>query len=270
MESLRKHQITAYRICEKIPLKQLANLDLVIGATIEYKSSEQIELQAENFKVYIFSFGAIAFFDCPQAEQEEIITRFLNEFSSIISGIQSDLTSVSDAINIRIGEKSNTDFGTINVQSLDDTALRIVALLLAHSVVIDYYEQHVDNILEASTNYLNKIKGKIAIPRNTKELLTFMVDSMQTRQNIITNLFVFDSPEEIWEDPYLDRLYNETKRMFDIATRFKAIDYKLKLVQDNLSLIAGLASARSNFWLEFIIIVLILTEILIPVVKYFL
>ncbi len=266
----RKHQITAYRICEKIPLRQLNNIDLVVGATIEYRSSELIELHTEDFKTYIFSFGAIAFFDCPQPQQEEIITRFLNEFSSIISGIQSDLTAVSDSVAIRTGEKTNSDFGTINVKDLDNQEIRIVALLISHSVVIDYYEQHVENLLETSTNYLSKIRKRASIPRKTKELVTFMVDSMQTRQNIITNLFVLDAPEDVWEDPHLDKLYNETKRMFDISSRFKAVDYKLKLIQDNISLIADLASARSNFWLEFIIIVLILTEILIPVFKYFL
>lgn len=266
----KKHSMTAYRICDKIPLKQLPNIDMVAGATIVYKSSDQIELHTEDYRIYIFSFGAIAFFDCPQAQQEEIITRFLNEFSSLISGIQSDLSSVSDSINLRVSEKENTDFGTINVKNLNSLTIRIVAMLLSHSCVIDFYEQHVDNSLEASTNYLNKIRKRLSIPRKTKELTKFMVDSMQTRQSIITNLFVFDSPEEIWEDPYLDRVYNETKRMFDIASRFKTIDYKLKLIQDNLSLIANLAAARSNFWLELIIVLLILTEILIPVVKYFL
>lgn len=266
----KKHKLTAYRICEKIPLKQLTNLDIVIGATIVYRSSDQIELQIDDYRVYIFNFGAIAFFNCPQPEQAEIITRFLNEFSSMISGIQTDLTSVSDSVQVKVGDKKNTEFYTINVKNLENQSIRILALLLSNSVIIDYYEQYVESILEASTNYLSKVRKSSSIPRSTKELLAFMVDSMQTKQNIITNLFVLDAPEEIWESPSLDKLYNETKRMLDISSRFKAIDYKLKLVQDNLSLISNLSSARSNFWLEFIIIVLILTEILIPVFKYYL
>ena len=267
MES-KKHKMTAYRICEKIPIRLLSNIDLVIGGVIASRSSEYLELHSQDFRMYIFNFGSIAFFNCPQPQQEEVITRFLNEFSAVISGIQSDLTSVSDSLSIRTGEKTRIDFDGINLEDLDDQPLRISALLLSHSVVLDYYEQHVENILEQSTNYLTKLKARSTIPRNTKDLVNFMVESMQTKQNIITNLFVFDSPEEVWDDPYLDKLYGSIKRMLEIAPRFKAIDYKLKLIQENLSLITNLSSARSGFWLELTIVLLILFEIMMTIFNH--
>ena len=54
--------------------------------------------------------------------------------------------------------------------------------------------------------------------------------------------------------------------MLEISSRFRALDYKLKLIQENLSVIVELSSTRSNLWLEFIIVVLIVVETLIALV----
>jgi len=261
----KKHNVTAFRICEKIPIRQLNNIEEVLGAAIVYRSSEQLELHKGGYRIYMFNFGGIAFFDCPNDEQGEIITRFLNEFSSIIVGIQWDLMSLSDNVKIKFGEKTKIDFDCISISTRDNETLRVIALILTHSVVLDYYERHVEDMLELSTNYMIKNKGKI--PRETKGLVTFLVEGMRTKQHIISNLFVLDSPEEVWENPELDKIYQETRKMFEISSRFKAIDYKLKLIQDNLAMIVNLSSARSNLWLELAIVFLILFEIVIAIAR---
>ena len=261
----KKHNVTAFRVCEKIPIRQLNNIEEVLGATIVYRSSEQLELHKNKYRIYMFNFGGIAFFDCPAEEQGEIITRFLTEFSSIIVGIQWDLTSLSDSVRIKFSEETKIDFDCINLSTRDNEPLRIIALVLAHSVVIDYYERHVENMIELSTNYMARIRGKI--PRATKNLVTFLVEGMQTKQHIITNLFVLDSPEEVWENPELDKIYQETRKMFEISSRFKAIDYKLKLIQDNLAMIVNLSSNQSNLILELAIVLLIIFEILMTFVR---
>jgi len=262
---LKKHSITAFRVCEKIPIRQLNNVEEALGATIVYRSSEQLELHKDKYRIYMFNFGGIAFFDCPAEEQGEIITRFLTEFSSIIVGIQWDLSSLSDSVKVKFGENAKIDYDCINLPNRNNEPLRIIALVLAHSVVIDYYERHVENMIELSTNFMAKNRGKI--PRATKNLVTFLVEGMQTKQHIITNLFVLDSPEEVWEKPELDKIYQETRKMFEISSRFKAIDYKLKLVQDNLAMIVELSSSRSNILLELAIVVLIIFEIAMTFVR---
>jgi len=260
-------QITAFRVCEKIPLKTLNNIEEVLRAEITYRSADEIELKRYDSTIYIFNFGVVAFFNCEPDEQAELITRFLNEFSSVITGIEADISSVSDSVKIRIGEDTRITFDSIDLPSAESDTLRIIALVLSHSVMLDYYEHHVDNLLELSITQLTESKKSGWIPRGIKRLRNFLVECMQTKQNIITNLFVLDSPEEVWESPELDRLYQETRRMFDISLRFKSLDYKLKIIQENLSVILNVVSSRSGFWLELIIVLLILTEIVLAMLK---
>ena len=263
----RRNQITAFRICEKIPLKTLNNIEEVLRAEITYKSPDQIELKKYDSTIYIFNFGVIAFFNLEPEDQEEILTSFLSEFSSVISGIEQDISSVSDSVKVHIGEENKIDFDNIYLTAPEDDYIRIVALVLSHSVMLDYYEHHVDNLLELSTTQLTESKNSGWIPRGVKRLRNFLVECMQTKQNIITNLFVLDAPEEVWENAELDKLYQGTRKMFDISVRFKALDYKLKLIQENLTMILNMVSSRSGFWMELIIVLLILTEILMAIAK---
>jgi len=262
-----RNQITAFRICEKIPLKTLNNIEEVLRSEITYRSPDQIELKKDESTIYIFNFGIIAFFNLDHDDQEETLTRFLSEFSSVITGIEQDISSVSDSVKIRFGEENKIDFDSIYLTAAEDDYLRIVALILSHSVMLDYYEHHVDNLLELSTAQLIESKKSGWIPRGVKKLRNFLVECMQTKQNIITNLFVLDAPEEVWESPELDKLYQGTRKMFDISLRFKALDYKLKLIQENLTMILNMVSSRSGFWMELLIVLMILFEILMAIAR---
>ncbi|MFH1223663.1 MAG: hypothetical protein V1647_04905, partial [Pseudomonadota bacterium] len=115
MTEQKRHTVTAFRVCEKIPIRQLNNIEEVLGAEIIHRTSEQLELHKDRYRIYMFNFGGIAFFDCPAEEQGEIITRFLTEFSSIIVGIQWDLTSLSDSVKIRFGDSAKVDFDSITL-----------------------------------------------------------------------------------------------------------------------------------------------------------
>lgn len=265
----KKYLIVAYRIAEKISIRNLNNIDVILESTIIRRSSEEIELHTNTgARIYIFNFGSIAFFNCPRIKQKQIINKLAKEFSSAISGIQVDLFAISDHIPLRTGEKTRIDFDLIRIPDLDNEALRIVALILSHSVTIDYYEQHVENLLELSNSHLVQIRKRWRLPTATQKLTNFLVECMITKQQIITNLFVLDSPDELWENSELDTIYKETKKMLEISSRFKALDYKLKLIQENLSIIVELSSTRSNLWLEFIIVVLILVELFLALIRH--
>ncbi|MEI6093275.1 MAG: RMD1 family protein, partial [bacterium] len=130
------------------------------------------------------------------------------------------------------------------------------------------YEQHVENLLELSNTHLVQIRKRWRLPTATQKLTNFLVECMITKQQIITNLFVLDSPDELWENPELDIIYKDLKKMMEISSRFKSLDYKLKLIQENLSIIVELSSTRSNLWLEFIIVVLIVVELFLALVRH--
>ena len=94
-----------------------------------------------------------------------------------------------------------------------------------------------------------------------KDLLKFIGRTLNIKNSIIDNLYIFDAPEEVWENEHLERIDKGLKKTFDLKMRYQDIDYKLKIVQDNLRLFTDLLQNRESTRLEWIIIILILIEV---------
>jgi len=58
--------------------------------------------------------------------------------------------------------------------------------------------------------------------------------------------------------------------MFEIKDRYKTLDYKLRMIQENLELIANLLQYRHANYLEWAIIILIAIEIFFSIYEHFL
>ena len=79
----------------------------------------------------------------------------------------------------------------------------------------------------------------------------------------MATLYLLDKPDETWNDQFLDSLYREAADMFEIRERYKTLDYKLRMIQENLELIADLLQYRNATYLEWTIIILIAAEIVL-------
>ena len=66
-----------------------------------------------------------------------------------------------------------------------------------------------------------------------------------------------------WDDPGMDRIYDELRAEFDLVDRYQALEMKLRSVQEALELILDVARDRRLVWLEITIVALIVLEILL-------
>jgi Uncharacterized conserved protein len=73
---------------------------------------------------------------------------------------------------------------------------------------------------------------------------------------------VFDTPDETWDDEYLNKIDQGLRNTFDLKVRFKDLDYNLQIVTENLQLFKDLMQHRRSDLLEIIIILLILVEVI--------
>jgi required for meiotic nuclear division protein 1 len=76
-------------------------------------------------------------------------------------------------------------------------------------------------------------------------------------------LYILDDPNLVWDNEDLAVLNRLLKANFDINTRFKDLDYRLQIVEDNLRLFTDVLNVRESSRLEWIVIVLIFIEIMI-------
>jgi uncharacterized Rmd1/YagE family protein len=85
---------------------------------------------------------------------------------------------------------------------------------------------------------------------------------MNLKNRITENLYIFDSPDETWENENLNKIDMGLKRTFDLQERFRNIQEGLGIIKENLELFKDIMQYRNSNLLEWIIIVLIFVEVL--------
>ena len=153
------------------------------------------------------------------------------------------------------------NFNSIELPEINDAVIEIIMLNIAQSVSLDFYENLGSTIVEETgklTNELEKV-GKLKI--NKINLLKFIGKTLNIKNSIIDNLYIFDAPEIVWENEYLNKVDDALKKSLDLKMRYRDIDYKLKIVQENLTLFTDLLQNKESNRMEIIVIVLILIEV---------
>ena len=82
-------------------------------------------------------------------------------------------------------------------------------------------------------------------------------------------MYIFDSPEETWEDEELNKLDQGLKKTFELQARFRNVQEGLAIVKENLDLLKDLLQNRNSARLEWIIIILIMVEVVNLILEKF-
>ena len=92
-------------------------------------------------------------------------------------------------------------------------------------------------------------------------MLKFIGKALNTQNDIAENLYIFDEPDLVWDDEYLDLLHKGLSKHFDLRLRFTDVEYTLRIIENNLDVFREISHQRESSLLEWIIITLILVEV---------
>ena len=149
------------------------------------------------------------------------------------------------------------------VDRLGTTRAAVVALVVAQSVAIETYERIVVGLFDRTRRLLAQLENRGVVPMRTRKLHRFIGEAVGRRSEVLSTLHRLDKPDATWDDPAMDRIYDDLKAEFDLGDRFTALESKLRVVQDGLELLLGVARDRRLLWLEVAIVALIGLEIVL-------
>ena len=250
--------IEAVQIAESFNIKKIRaefHTETTSGST-----SEVFYVLENNKYLYLFDYGVIVFANYNAVEKNECLD-FVKNYANL--NVNLDL---SEEYQIEIDEKIANVIIKNNyviVPKTDPSVLRIVMLNIGQSVALEYYETLTDKLISSSKEYILELemKGKLSISKIN--LLKYIGKVLNVKNSIIDNLYILDDPNLVWDNEDLNFLNRQLKVNFDINTRFKDLDYRLQIVEDNLTLFTDVLNVRESSRLEWIVIILIAIEILI-------
>lgn len=250
------YSIQAYNLFDSINIKAIRSLlaGKVVGTTPQHMALQY----GDQSYLFVFRFGCLVFFNVPP----EIVDRETEKLSAALPGRLPYPST--ETFTIKVGESpTKVEFEYVELKKPTLDAIRLIGMTVGQSAALEYFELNTDRMVYDTSSFMQDLAKGGSVPLRTKKVLRIIGSTASTRQNIISNLSILDPPDETWKSKELEKLHHELQQNFEIATRFKTLDRKLTLIQDNIEILADLIESRKANILEALIVLLIVMEILL-------
>lgn len=207
--------------------------------------------------IFVYSFGAIVFYDADENTQNDVI----KAIKGLRMGNAHD--EIFDEYLVIESLKNSVEFNQIRLKSIDLDKLKIIALILAQSAALESYEMQVDRIIDSFSALNKQLKEKGKLRVSDKQLMKIIGTNSSIIEVIVSKLALLEKPASTWENEETEMLFNRLHYMFEIDERFKHIEYKLDFIENNSELMLDITTNRRAAMLELIIIILIVLELVI-------
>lgn len=264
--------VRAYQIAEEIDIKRCraefpGDLAATSPGELFYRrklasplAPQVVENKAEEGYLYVMDYGVVIFAGYGDAEATAIIDRLM----PFCQGSLKDASTASPGEEFRVHEGSQDlllDFNDIHLPVLTAEALRIVMLYVGQSAALDHYERILNGMMDETARFSKELEAHGRLKTSQRNVQRFIGRILAVRNRIIDNLYIMDAPDITWENEFLDKVDRGMKKTFDVAERFRSLDYQLRETRESLELFAELLQFRKSNMLEWIIIGLILVEV---------
>lgn len=248
-------KVYAFQISDSIDLKSCKS---AFTATLYFSDNDELfyEISANKF-IYVFKYGVVCFLNHTEVEMSGFL-QLISPFSRnpLKERLHDEFEIETEAPKLHLG------FNKVSIPEHDTEMLRLIMMHVSQSVALDHFENLTNKLLEETNSHTQvlEIKGKLDL--SGPSLKRYIGKTLNLKNRIAENLYIFDSPEETWEDERLSKLDLGLKKTFDLQSRFRTIEEGLAIVKENLELFKDLLQYRQSMFLEWIIIILIAVEVL--------
>ena len=176
---------------------------------------------------------------------------------------------VEEELEYRLGSEAGIRIRNdlIEVDDLSELTLLSLGHALAQSTKLAFFESSIEETIK-KTKYIPETlatKGSITLSR--KKLARERGRVYLEKSHIILQFNLLDTPEFIWEYPELEHYYLALSRYLEIAPRATVLKNRLEVIQELLEMMADEQKHSHSSMLEWIIIILIASEIVLFFVK---
>ena len=259
MTAPRTHQFAAVAFEENLSLHDLAAAypDARLGLR-----DMRVRVGDEE-EIFIYPFGAVVFHDVPPERRETELARL----GRARPGLTRQVVRESFTVREEPGSRVDIVDGNLVVDQFGDGRAAVVALIVAQSAALEYYERIVERLFARTIGLVEPLERYGSVSTRIRGLHRFIGEAIATRNEVFTVLALLDKPDATWDDPAMDRIYDELRAEFDLVDRYTTMEQKLHGVREALELVLDVARDRRMWLLEVTIVLLILFEILIELFR---
>ena len=144
--------------------------------------------------------------------------------------------------------------------------LVIIALVVSQSVGLEKYEKELEAYFEQSKQLIELTNSYSPLKRS--KLTQFISELTLSQYDMVSDLFLLDKPNILWENEDAENLYNELSSVLELKDRFEVVEYKLGGLKDDIDMVIDLSNHKHSETLDWIVIILIVVAIAIMVLEF--
>lgn len=245
-------RITAYCTAESYNLKNLYKLlkentntekiQMYFGEClyISYKTNDA------KVDIYFLHYGVVVMWGLSESEEQDILR--------LISKIQEnpyDLKAV-EIENFSYGISKNAQIVNDKIFLTDENehTKMVLSIGIAQSVKLDYYEELVENTIDAVKDLPDEMEkeGKVRKKRVEIMKVSGRLHKLSFNLNIVSN--ILGEPEFVWEYSTFSSLYETCIKYLDIKTRADLLNKRCDIIHGILEILTNNITTQNSERLE--------------------
>jgi len=208
----------------------------------------------------IFSYGAVVHWNVSAARQNKMHQLMLGHAENPLATVEEDnFTFALDCPGTRIAEDH------IEVESSDPILLFSLSQGMAQSIKLASFETNAITTINNTKYIPRSLAENGAIRLSRHNIAKIRGQLFLTKNDIILNYDLLDTPDFFWEYPEYESFYNITAKYLEIAQRTEVLSKKLETIHELFEMLADEQKHRHSSILEWIIIWLIAFEIVMTI-----
>lgn len=214
----------------------------------------------------VFAYGAVVFWGYTVDKERETLKLLSIFLKTPLESIQEDTFSYEYGMETCIDEEEDR----IILQSEDPLLKISLSYGLSQSAKLAAFEYDIDQTIQRTRHLPAELaeKGKISLSR--KKISQHIGKLFSQKNSINLESFALDTPEFFWKRPRYEPIYQMSVEFLDVQVRLNILNDKLNVVHELYEILSNeLKHAHSSF-LEWVIIILILVEVILSILKDFL
>jgi required for meiotic nuclear division protein 1 len=248
-------QVVSYQIADSIDVRAFRTA--FKEGIYHYDADELFYKMGEDSFVYVFRYGVVCFLGYTEEEAQVFLERIAPYCKNVFE------LKLSEEFEVETNARENKfGYNKIEIMKPEIEILRLIMLNVSQSVALDYYSQQTDLLMEETNSHTLSLERRGRLDISGRSLKMYIGKTLNLKNRIAENLYIFDSPPETWEDENLNRMDQGLKRTFDLQERHRDIREGLEIIRENLELFKDLLQYRNSTFLEWIIIILVFLEVL--------
>lgn len=143
----------------------------------------------------------------------------------------------------------------------------IISHVISQSVALEVYEKKLSLYYEKSKSLIDNSDTYSIFKR--RHLAKFAKQLVLIRHEMLIDLYLLDKPNILWDDADAEDLYNKLSLFLELKDRFDVVEYKLNNIRDDIIMVMDLTNHNHSSFLEWIIIILIVIEVIMGLIEWF-